>query len=94
VPNAASFAKFVEQAQRIFSKICPGMEFLGLSEELDTVVKERAAERGDDDDLRYMLDSDVGMIGSEKQANKEEGNEDGTQKESDANEVAAVEEKI
>jgi RAB protein geranylgeranyltransferase component A len=82
-----------EQAQRIFSKICPGMEFLGLSEELDTVVKERAAERGDDDDERYMLDSAVGMIGSEKQANKEEGDEDGTQEESNSNESAEVEEK-
>jgi RAB protein geranylgeranyltransferase component A len=80
-----------EQAQRIFSKICPGTEFLGLSEELDTVVKERAAERGDDDDERYMLDSAVGMIGSEKQAKKEEGNEDGSQERSKAKEAAEVE---
>jgi hypothetical protein len=69
------------------------MEFLGLSEELDTVVKERATERGEDDDERYMLDSAVGMIGSEKQADKKEGDEDGIQEESDANEAEEVEEK-
>jgi hypothetical protein len=46
------------------------MEHLGLSEELDAVVQEQAAEQGDDDDddERHRLDSAVGMIGSKKQA--------------------------
>ena len=50
------------QAQRIFSTICPGSKFLGLSQELDNVVKERAADRVDEDDERAMLDSAIGMI--------------------------------
>jgi hypothetical protein len=53
-----------EQAQKIFAAICPGMEFLGLSDELDTAVKERAAERGYEDDERLMLESALGMIGA------------------------------
>jgi RAB protein geranylgeranyltransferase component A len=53
-----------EQAQQLFSKMLPGMEFLGLSEEIDTVVKERAAERFEEDDEKLMLDSAVGMIES------------------------------
>jgi hypothetical protein len=51
-----------EQAQEIFSNICPGNKFLALSKELDTVVKELAADRGEDDDERVMLDRAVGMI--------------------------------
>ena len=61
-----------EQAQKIFLKICPGMEFLGLSEEMDTVVKERAAERWDEDDERYMLDTAVGLIGQKTDTDKME----------------------
>ena len=53
------------EAKRIFSAICPGSKFLGLSQELDTVVKERAADRGEEDDERAMLDSAIGMIESD-----------------------------
>eukprot|EP00980_Cylindrotheca_fusiformis_P023528 scaffold10571_cov154-Cylindrotheca_fusiformis.AAC.6 len=52
-----------EQAQSIFSKICPGMEFLGISHELDSCIKERAAERGYNDEERLMLESALDMIG-------------------------------
>ena len=55
-----------EQAEKIFSKICPGMDFLGLSTELETLIKERTGDRGEDDDERYMLDSAVGMIGTKE----------------------------
>ena len=51
-----------EQAKTIFSSICPGMEFLGLSDKLDAAVKERATERGYEDDERLMLESALGMI--------------------------------
>jgi RAB protein geranylgeranyltransferase component A len=51
-----------EQAQKIFSKICPGKEFLGLSDELDAAIQERALERGYEDEERLMLESALGMI--------------------------------
>ena len=58
-----------EQAQRIFSKICPTMEFLGLSDKLDACIKERAAERQyPDDDEKLMLESALGMIGGDEEA--------------------------
>jgi Rab proteins geranylgeranyltransferase component A len=53
-----------EQAEHIFSEICPGMDFLGLSTDLETLIKERAGDRNEEDDERYMLDSAVGMIGN------------------------------
>jgi RAB protein geranylgeranyltransferase component A len=53
-----------EQAQNIFSMICPGMEFLGLSHELDSCIKERAAEQGYNDDERLILESALDMIGA------------------------------
>ena len=64
-----------EQAQKIFSAICPGMEFLGLSDELDATIKERAVERGYEDDERLMLESALGMIGAtpETSCKEEEG---------------------
>ena len=63
-----------EQAQQIFSQICPGMQFLGLSEELDACIRERAAERGFADEEKYMLDTALDMIGKEEaEAKKEEG---------------------
>jgi len=51
-----------EQAERIFQQICPGQEFLGLSDELGAAIKERATERGYQDDERLMLESALGMI--------------------------------
>jgi hypothetical protein len=65
-----------EQAQRIFSQICPGLEFLGLSDELDTCIKERAAERGYSDDERLMLESALDMIGGGGEDVKEDRKED------------------
>lgn len=61
-----------EQAERIFQQICPGQEFLGLSDELDAAIKERAAERGYDDEERLMLESALGMIGTCNNSKAEE----------------------
>ena len=54
--------------QKIFNKICPGKEFLGLSDELDAKIKERATERGYVDDERLMLESALDMISSSSAA--------------------------
>lgn len=52
-----------EQAEKIFHKICPGQDFLGLSDDLDAVIKERSKEQGHEDEERLMLESALGMIG-------------------------------
>jgi Rab proteins geranylgeranyltransferase component A len=52
-----------EQAERLFSTICPGMEFFGLSNTFDETVRERAQEKRYDDDEQMMLESALGMIG-------------------------------
>ena len=65
-----------DQAQRIFSQICPGMEFLGLSDELDACIKERAAERQyPDDDEQLMLESALGMIGGDDEIKEQDVDE-------------------
>jgi hypothetical protein len=51
-----------EQAQNIFSSICPGMEFLGLSNTFDETIRERAEEKRYDDDEKVMLESALDMI--------------------------------
>ncbi|OEU12323.1 FAD/NAD(P)-binding domain-containing protein [Fragilariopsis cylindrus CCMP1102] len=51
-----------EQAQKIFSSICPGAKFMGLSIAIDEVIRDRAEEKGYDDDEKNMLESAVGMI--------------------------------
>jgi RAB protein geranylgeranyltransferase component A len=52
-----------EQAEKIFSSICPGEKFLGLSSVIDKVIRERVEEKRYDDDEKNMLDSAIGMIG-------------------------------
>jgi len=51
-----------EQAEKIFSSICPGDEFLGLSSGIDEVIRERAEEKKYDDDETNMLESALGMM--------------------------------
>mmetsp|Transcript_21161 Transcript_21161/g.58845 ORF Transcript_21161/g.58845 Transcript_21161/m.58845 type:complete len:828 (-) Transcript_21161:305-2788(-) len=51
-----------EQAEKIFSLICPGAQFLGLSNSIDKVIRERAEEKYYDDDEKNVLESAVGMI--------------------------------
>jgi len=61
-PGVAADAAF-EQAALIFAKICPGQEFLKLSQAVDAAVKETlgdAAEEEDEENL--VLESAVGMI--------------------------------
>jgi RAB protein geranylgeranyltransferase component A len=52
-----------EQAEKIFSSICPGDKFLGLSSVMDKVIRERAEEKKYDDDEQNMLESALSMIG-------------------------------
>jgi len=52
-----------EQAENIFSSICPRDEFLGLSSGIDKAIRERAEENKYDDDETNMLESAIGMIG-------------------------------
>ncbi|KAL3916093.1 MAG: hypothetical protein SGILL_005338 [Bacillariaceae sp.] len=51
-----------DQAQRLFSTICPEMEFLGLANTFDEAIRERAQEKRYDDDEKMMLESALGMI--------------------------------
>eukprot|EP00536_Pseudo-nitzschia_multiseries_P000310 jgi/Psemu1/249356/estExt_Genewise1Plus.C_40140 len=51
-----------EEAEEIFSSICPGAQFLGLSSSIDKVIRERAEEKYYDDDEKNVLESAVGMI--------------------------------
>mmetsp|Transcript_5603 Transcript_5603/g.6501 ORF Transcript_5603/g.6501 Transcript_5603/m.6501 type:complete len:815 (+) Transcript_5603:30-2474(+) len=51
-----------EQAQKIFSSICPGAEFMGLSNAINEVIRERVGEKQHDDDEKTMLESALGMI--------------------------------
>lgn len=51
-----------EQAESIFSSICPGEKFLGLSSEIDKAIRERAEEKRYDDDEKNLLESALGMI--------------------------------
>jgi RAB protein geranylgeranyltransferase component A len=51
-----------QEAQRLFSTICPGMEFLGLANTFDEAIRARAEEKRYDDDEKTMLESALGMI--------------------------------
>ena len=51
-----------EEARRLFSTICPGMEFLGLASTFDEAIRERAEEKRYEDDEKTMLESALGMI--------------------------------
>jgi RAB protein geranylgeranyltransferase component A len=51
-----------EQAEEMFSSICPGEEFLGLSGKIDKVIRERAEEKKYDDEEKNVLESALGMI--------------------------------
>ena len=51
-----------EQAENIFSSVCPGEKFLGLSSEIDKAIRERVEEKRYDDDEKNMLESALIMI--------------------------------
>ncbi|KAL3914998.1 MAG: hypothetical protein SGILL_005851 [Bacillariaceae sp.] len=51
-----------QEAQRLFSTICPRMDFLGLASSFDEAIRERADEKKYDDDEKMMLESALGMI--------------------------------
>lgn len=51
-----------EKAHDLFTLICPGMEFLGLSDVIDKAVRERVEEKRYDDDEKLMLESALGLI--------------------------------
>jgi RAB protein geranylgeranyltransferase component A len=53
----------VEQAKTIFQSICPDLEFLTMSQEMDNIVKERLAGRNDEEDEeRMVLQSAMNMM--------------------------------
>jgi RAB protein geranylgeranyltransferase component A len=53
----------VEQAKNIFQSICPDVEFLTMSREMDNIVKERSAGRDDEEDEdRMVLESAMNMM--------------------------------
>jgi RAB protein geranylgeranyltransferase component A len=51
-----------EQAQKIFSSICPGLKFMGLSNAIDEVIRDRVEEKGYDDDEKNLLESALDII--------------------------------
>ena len=51
-----------EQAEKIFSSICPDDKFLGLSSGIDKAIRERAEEKNYDDNDKDVLESALGMI--------------------------------
>lgn len=54
-----------EQAEKIFSSICPGDEFLGLSSGIDKVIRDRAEEKKYEDDEKNVLDSAIAAINAD-----------------------------
>lgn len=50
------------QAENIFSKLCPGKEFLRLSEDFDNHIMERATENNFNDDEKYVLESALEIV--------------------------------
>jgi len=63
-PGLAADSAF-EQAEEIFGRICPTVEFLTMSEAMDAAVKERAGDtRNEEDDEGMVLESAMGMIDS------------------------------
>jgi len=51
-----------EQARIIFSNICPGEDFMELSDAINEVIRERRDDKRYDDEEKNMLDSAVNMI--------------------------------
>jgi hypothetical protein len=58
-----------EQAAIIFADICPGNDFLKLSQEMDKAVKATLGENAfdEEDEDQMVLDSAVGMIEKPKE---------------------------
>ncbi|GAX17561.1 hypothetical protein FisN_18Lh211 [Fistulifera solaris] len=52
-----------EKAKEIFSRICPNDEFLVISKQLETEIKERLGDHADeDDDEKRVLESAIGIL--------------------------------
>ncbi|CAJ1940995.1 unnamed protein product [Cylindrotheca closterium] len=60
------------QAESIFSKICPGKDFLKLSEDFDVQIKERATENNINDDEKNMLESALDIVRKTKENKNEQ----------------------
>jgi RAB protein geranylgeranyltransferase component A len=53
----------IEQAKEIFSRICPNDEFLVISKQLETEIKDRLGDHADeDDDEKRVLESAIGIL--------------------------------
>lgn len=51
-----------DEARTIFSKICPKLDFLALSQSLHDTIKERLGDQPEPDDEQMVLESALGMI--------------------------------
>jgi RAB protein geranylgeranyltransferase component A len=61
-PGLAADPAF-EQAKQIFTRICPTVDFLTMSESMDAAVKERLGDtQNEEDDDRMVLESAMGII--------------------------------
>jgi hypothetical protein len=66
----------VEQAKSIFQSICPDLEFLTMSREMDNIVKERFAGRSDEEDEeRMVLESAMNMMEVDAASERTEEND-------------------
>ena len=66
----------VDQAKRIFQSMCPDVEFLTMSQEMDNIVKERLAGRNDEeDDERMVLQSAMNMMEVDARSERTEEHE-------------------
>ena len=59
-----------DQARKLFSSICPNVEFLTLSKEIDTLVKERFGDRLEEDDEQVALSNAMNLIQSTGKASE------------------------
>jgi RAB protein geranylgeranyltransferase component A len=59
-----------EQAHQIFNRICPDVAFLGLSKEIDDLVKERFGDRNDEDDEQVALSNALNLLCSSEKTSQ------------------------
>ena len=65
-----SVDKAFSSAAAIFHKICPGAEFLGMSKQVDDVVRERIGDYVEDEEGQF-LETAAGMVEDQAANDKE-----------------------
>jgi hypothetical protein len=53
-----------EQAAQVFHDICPGQDFLKISQDLERTIQERLGDQAPEDDDKRVLESALEMIGA------------------------------